>query len=716
MHDLAQTGAKNRSQKASILIVDDRPEKVLALEAVLEDLGQTIVTVNSGREALRQVLHQDFSVILLDVNMPGMDGFETAELIRQRPSSKHVPIIFITAFTDEMHASRGYSLGAVDYIQAPVLPEILRTKVTVFVDLFRKNLQLREQTDSLRHHAEQLQALAAAAVQINSAMSIDQMLLTIVDSARDVLGTHQALLLYLNPSNNGQPRTVSVGSYSERYRDWRGRPLDLATVANTALAKCRTSTRLTDTELRAHADWTIMGNLVIPPITGGMLAAPLCGRDGSNLGLVYVTDPQGDPFTTDDDAMLVQLAQMGSIAIENTLYSQEREANRAKDEFLGTLSHELRTPLNAILGWTELMKDEPMPAEVGHAFEVIGRSARAQATLIEDLLEVSRINSGKLQITARSMDLGGVIEAVVESIRPSASTKGVALQSQSGPLPVISGDPDRLQQVVWNLLSNAVKFTPAGGAVVVTAEASVDSITVQVQDNGLGIGPEFLPHVFERFRQADSSNTRRHGGLGIGLTIVKQIVQLHGGSVSVNSDGAGLGSVFSFTIPFASTVAAANDAGLPVPDATSANAEVSVGAEPSLEGLAGLGIVLVDDDDDAREVLTAVLIRHGLRVSAAASAAEAMQLCLARRPDLIISDISMPDEDGYSFIRRVHAMPESAVRRIPAIALTAHARASDRERTLEAGYNDHVAKPVNPADLITAIRHVMSHAAEAPAS
>jgi signal transduction histidine kinase/response regulator RpfG family c-di-GMP phosphodiesterase len=700
--------------KANILIVDDRPEKVLALQAVLEDLGQTIMSANSGREALRHVLHTDFSVILLDVNMPGMDGFETAEMIRQRPSSRHVPIIFITAFADEMHTARGYSLGAVDYIQAPVLPDILRTKVAVFVDLFRKTHQLRQQADSLRQRAAQLQKLSAAAVVINSAMSLEQMLQTIADSARDVLGTHQAIVLYLGEPSTRPAAPRAVGSFSDRYRDWRDRPLDLAPVVHTVVARSRVPTRMTDPELRAHPDWEIVGNLVIPPVTGGMLAAPLCGRDGSNLGVIYVTDPDDDAFTGDDEAILVQLAQMGSIAIENTIYSQEREANRAKDEFLATLSHELRTPLNAILGWTELMKTQKMETDVSHAFDVIGRSALAQAKLIEDLLEVSRINSGKLQIAPRPMALRPVLDAALDSVQPAAEAKGICIVRDVGTLPDLSGDPDRLQQVVWNLLTNAVKFTPAGGTVRVSALADEGSgaVTVSVRDDGMGISPSFLPHVFERFRQADSSNTRRHGGLGIGLTIVRHIVQLHGGLIRVHSDGVGKGSEFSFCLPLERpavgadgepTVAGVGD--------TAAHDAVS----DTAHSLAGLSVLLVEDDDDTREVLSAVLRRHDATVRSAASVAEAMDLFAEQAPDLIISDISMPDEDGYSLIRQAQALAKKAKRHIPAIALTAHARPVDRERALAAGYHEHVSKPIHPSLLIAAIRQVMAKAvADAP--
>src|SRR5688572_21781854 len=441
--------------KVSILLVDDRPEKLLALEAVLEDLGQTVVRAYSGREALRHVLNHEFAVILLDVNMPGMDGFETAQLIRQRKSSQHVPIIFITAMGDEMHAARGYALGAVDYILSPVVPEVLRSKVAVFVDLFRKTEQVKRQAESLRSRAAQLQKLAAASVAINGALTIDKMLQTITDVARDVIESHQAITLFVDPRATQRPgKTEAFSSFSDKYAQWRGKPLDLDAIAHTLAAQSRTATRLTEAELRDHADWLIVRDVDIPPIKGGMLAAPLTGRDGNNLGVIYLSDrSEGDFFTAADEAVLVQLAQMASIAIENTLYAEEREANRIKDEFLSTLSHELRTPLNAILGWTQLLRmGKPSENELSRGLDVIERNVRAQTKLIEDLLDVSRITTGKLRLSVRPTALAPVIEAAVDAVRPGASAKGIRLEVDvSAPADQIYGDPDRLQQVVWNL-------------------------------------------------------------------------------------------------------------------------------------------------------------------------------------------------------------------------------------------------------------------------
>ena len=731
--------------KVSILLVDDRPEKLLSLEAVLEDLGQTIVRAYSGREALRHVLNQEFAVILLDVNMPGMDGFETAGLIRQRKSSQHVPIIFITAMGDEMHVSRGYALGAVDYILSPVVPEVLRSKVAVFVDLFRKTQQVQRQAESLRRRAAQLQKLAAASVAINGALSPDRMLQTITDVARDVIGSHQAITLFVDPRPAGPrpgARTEAFASFSEKYADWRGRPLNLDPIADTVVARSRTATRMTEAELHEHVDWTVVKASNIPPIRGGMLAAPLTGRDGNNLGVIYLSDRnEGDFFTGADEAVLVQLAQMASIAIENTLYAEEREVNRIKDEFLSTLSHELRTPLNAILGWTQLLRmGKTDPGELTHGLNVIERNVRMQTKLIEDLLDVSRISTGKLRLTVQPIALAPVIEAAADAVRPAAEAKRIELITKFDGVPDrIAGDPDRLQQVVWNLLSNAVKFTPQGGRIEVSLERAGEQARIRVTDSGQGIDPKFLPYVFDRFRQADSSSTRSHGGLGIGLTIVRHIVELHGGTVHADSRGEGHGSTFHVNLPVKAArpdaAPAPHGTGAAVPadrepsaprfaaagtaiDSSTLSSTASGPVDPAGAGVAspvgapgdgadsqldGVRVLVIDDEPDARELIAVILTRGGADVSTAESAVEGMQLLGRTKPDVIISDIAMPGDDGYAFIQRVRQLTPGDGGSIPAIALTAYAREEDRRRALSCGYQAHLTKPVEPTQLVSAV-------------
>jgi signal transduction histidine kinase/DNA-binding response OmpR family regulator len=706
--------------RAAILIVDDRPEKVLALEAVLEDLGETIVRAYSGREALRHVLDQEFAVILLDINMPGMDGFETAALIRQRKSSEHVPIIFITAFGDEMHAARGYSLGAVDYILAPVVPDVLRTKVMVFVDLYKKSEQLKRQAEFLRQRAGQLHKLTAASLAINSALSVEKMLQVVTDTAREIIGAHQAgTVAVLGPARN---RPTRVSSFSHKFPDASEccRSLE-GTDAYRQVVEENRPVRMTQVELERLRGWhetapvPAVAGVPVPgkaPRMRGWVAAPLTGRDGRNMGLIQLSDRFEGDFTHDDEAILVQLAQMASIAIENSLYSEEREANRVKDEFLATLSHELRTPLNAILGWTQLLKMEGAGGEVGHGLDVIERNARSQAKLIEDLLDVSRITTGKLRLNMRQTELGPAVQAAADAVRPTVEAKQIEIDCRLDAADsVVHGDPDRLQQVFWNLFANAAKFTPAGGKITVRLDYTPagDAVRMRVTDTGAGIEPKFLPYVFDRFRQADSSSTRSHGGLGIGLTIVRHIVEQHGGSVYAESPGEGLGATFTVLLPLAK--ADAGRAG--APSAAPVRLPSRAGGEQDgLPNLYGVRVLIVDDEPDAREVIGQILRRCGADTAAAGSTREALAVLGRERPDVLLSDIAMPDEDGYELIRQVRALPPEEGGGLPAVALTAYARDEDRQIAIAAGFQAHLVKPVEPIVLASAVAGLAPKAPE----
>jgi PAS domain S-box-containing protein len=387
------------------------------------------------------------------------------------------------------------------------------------------------------------------------------------------------------------------------------------------------------------------------------------------------------------------------LAREQTARQEAENANRLKDEFLATVSHELRAPLNAILGWVKLLRQGKLNAEAAaNALETIERSARAQNRLIEDLLDVSRIITGKLRLDVSSIDATLVTRAALASIRPLAEAKGVALTERlgAGEVPV-SGDPNRLQQVIWNLLSNAVKFTPKGGHVELELATRDGQAVVAVKDSGQGVRPEFLPYVFDRFRQADSSSVRRHGGLGLGLAIVRHLVDMHGGSVHVDSEGEGKGSTFTVMLPLDT-----KDAEQSRPASPLAAPGLSSSAE-SVPRLNGLRILVVDDEEDARRLLVEVLASFGATVMAAKSASEALDAVRARRPDVLVSDIAMPEEDGYSLIRKVRSMSEERGGRTPAVAVTAYARLSDRVRALSAGFQSHLAKPFEPAELATVV-------------
>ncbi|HYY98037.1 MAG TPA: PAS domain S-box protein [Pyrinomonadaceae bacterium] len=378
---------------------------------------------------------------------------------------------------------------------------------------------------------------------------------------------------------------------------------------------------------------------------------------------------------------------------------EAEEANRLKDEFLATLSHELRTPLTAILGWSRLLRGGGVNTEAAErALESIERNADAQKQLIDDILDVSRIVSGKLRLDVRPVSVVSVIEAAVDAVRPAADAKGIELGVDIGSrMGALNADPSRLQQVVWNLLSNAVKFTRRGGRVEVSAERLDDAVRVRVSDTGRGIEPDFLPYVFDRFRQADSSTTRTHGGLGLGLSIVRHIVESHGGTVTAESGGKGLGATFTVTLPVAGRphVQAAPAA------ADAAHSDRKDECPPSLEGL---HVLVLDDEEDTREVVAAILDKCGARVTQAADAAQALESLGAGGFDLIVSDIGMPGVDGYEFIRTVRTRErEAGARPTPAVALTAYAREEDRLRAFRAGFQMHMAKPVEPGELTAVV-------------
>jgi PAS domain S-box-containing protein len=381
------------------------------------------------------------------------------------------------------------------------------------------------------------------------------------------------------------------------------------------------------------------------------------------------------------------------------------EANRIKDEFLSTLSHELRTPLNAILGWTWLLKSGNLDEEgTQRAVTTIERNARSQSQIIDDLLDVSRIITGKLRLKVRRVDLPQVIEAAVDAVRPAADAKAIRIETWFDPeAPAISGDPNRLQQVIWNLLVNAVKFTPEGGWIAIRLERAGGQARIRVSDSGIGISPDFLHFVFDRFRQADSSTTRIHGGLGLGLAIVRHLVELHGGTVRAESAGEDKGSTFTVALPI-TPLRALRPAG-PLPERSGEDEDGGAAEALEVQEIQELRILLVDDERDAREMLPSVLEQFGGRVRTAASAEEALEDLLHAGADVLIADIGMPDVDGYELIRRIRGL-DGEIRDIPAIALTAYAGEVDRRKALDAGYQVHLAKPVDPHQLAAAVARV----------
>ena len=382
---------------------------------------------------------------------------------------------------------------------------------------------------------------------------------------------------------------------------------------------------------------------------------------------------------------------------ESSARAEAEKANRLKDEFLATLSHELRTPLNAVIGWSRMLNSGRLDPETSlHAQEVIARNASAQKQIIEDILDVSRVITGKLQLHLRPVDLATVVHAALDAVRPALEAKEIRIDTKiDSNLRAISGDPDRLQQVVWNILSNAAKFTPTSGEVHISVRQSGTHALIQVQDNGPGIDPAFLPYVFERFRQADGSTTRTHGGLGLGLAIVRHLVELHGGMIGVENRAESQGAIFTISLPLPTGF-------LQVEILDRANAAFGArqAEQPNLEGL---NILIVDDEPDALDVITVELVQYGANVTGVSNAEEALKLLEQRSFDLLVSDIGLPKMDGYELIRRVRKLEEGREKRIPAVALTAYARVQDRMQAILAGFSTHVAKPIEANELVTVV-------------
>ena len=441
------------------------------------------------------------------------------------------------------------------------------------------------------------------------------------------------------------------------------------------------------------------------------IIVPLTAR-GRTLGaLTLATAESGRLYTEDDFRFAQDVAFRAALAVDNArAYDDAQAANRLKDEFLATLSHELRTPLNAILGYSRLLDSGMMTADKHtHALQTVERNATALTQIVEDILDVSRIISGKIRLNIQPVDLPAVVADAVETLAPAAEAKGIRVQTILDPRAApISGDPDRLQQIVWNLLSNAVKFTPRQGVVQVRLERVNSHVEIVVSDTGIGISADFLPHIFERFRQEDSGSTREHGGIGLGLAIVRHLVELHGGTIHAASGGRDQGSTFRVRLPV-----------MIVHHETPLERRVhptteSVGMATQLPDLHGLYVLAVDDDADARSLVSETLGTRGARVVAVESAEEALQTLAQHRPDVLLADIGMAHSDGFSLIKRIRQSDDHSLREVPAAALTAYARAEDRMKVLQSGFQMHLAKPVDPAELIVAVASLAKRTGQLP--
>jgi signal transduction histidine kinase/ActR/RegA family two-component response regulator len=448
-------------------------------------------------------------------------------------------------------------------------------------------------------------------------------------------------------------------------------------------------------ELEAHPEWGRLGLDEGRLPLRGWLAAPLGAGVGAPVGWIQLSDKESADFSAQDESLMVQLGQMAAGAAENILSAEAREANRIKDEFLATLSHELRTPLQAILTWASALREELVdPGTLARGLEVIERNARAQTRLIEDLLDVSRIITGKLVLDKQLVCLQELARTVAEDVRPTAERKQVEVRIESEPIDsFVSGDPNRLRQVIGNLMANSVKFTPAGGRVEIGVSTRDARVELRVRDTGAGISPTFLPHLFERFRQGGGDTTRPHGGLGIGLAIVRHLVDLHGGSVRAESEGEGRGATFIVSLPLTETQRGMQSGA--VPGITTAR------LQPRLDGLR---VLIVDDERETRECLQVALEQYGAVVVGVGTAAEALAILDGQGIDVLVSDLAMPGEDGYSLIRKVRARPGDRCASIPAAALSAHVRVEEKADAVLAGFDLHLSKPIDPVALAATVQ------------
>jgi len=695
-------GAATADGKVNILIVDDRPDKLLAHETILAELNQNLVRATSGREALRCLLKQDFAVILLDVNMPGMDGFETAAMIRQRPRSATTPIIFISAVNDkDTHVSRGYSLGAVDYILTPVVPEILRAKLAVFVDLYKKTEQIKRQAEEravfFREQAaraeaearqEQLGFLAEASNVLAASLDFER---TFENLAFLIVPRLADFCLIQIADEDGALQQVAVAQripQEKTEQSDRGASSLLVQAAQRAGAQtyktgksllfCEIDERILEALFAAEAE----RNSIEQSGLSALIVVPISAR-GRVLGvitLMYLTEDR--PCGENELALAEELGQRAALALENAqLYkaaqkalSEAERANHAKDRFLAMLSHELRTPLTPVLtSIFEVESDEQISSEVRDSLQVIRRNVELEARLIDDLLDLTRISKGKLQLSLEYVDAHVLLRSALDICQSEIKNKKLRVETELDATKVnLRADPARLQQIFWNLIKNAVKFTPKRGQLTLRTSDEVDGrLRVSITDTGIGIDSETLPKVFNAFEQGERSGT---GGLGLGLAITKALVETHGGQITAESAGEGRGATFTASFPLAE----------PASPATTRNVSLPGGARKSMR------ILLVEDHEDTNRSLTNLLRRRGYQVQSADSISSALECAANGSFDLLISDIGLPDGTGIELMERL-----GTEHSLTGIALTGFGMEDDIRRSRDVGFSEHLVKPVD---------------------
>lgn len=689
-------------KRLRILHLEDDLLDAELVEATLQEagLGCECVRVDNRRDFENELEEGCFHLILADYSLPSFDGVTALAMAQSlRPQ---LPFIFLSGALGEERAIETLKSGATDYV--------LKQRLDRLPSSIARALRESQARLERERAKESLLFLSGASVMLGTSLDYETTLSNLANLSVPVLADFCLVdvldsegVSRLEAANHVQPeRTAQLREMRHKFPLVKERPLGArrAPRQNESLL----IKEVTEAWLRKMAVNDEHFQRLLALNARSCMMVPLQAR-GRTLGTITFTTLQqnqptpnaGRRYDAHDLALAQSVAGRAALAIDNArLHRETQDAVRTRDEFLATLSHELRTPLNSMLGWTQLLRSGSLDAEMSsQALEIIERNTKAQAQLIEDLLEVSRIITGKLRLEVKPVELGEVVSNALEAVQLAGEAKGITIEYSIDRPGVVAGDAHRLQQVVWNLLSNAIKFTPKGGSVAVSLDVVDSYVRLAVCDNGQGIAPDFLPHVFERFRQADSSSTRTFGGLGLGLGIVRQLVELHGGTVAAHSEGEGLGATFTVKLPLMA-VQIAPDKGI------SATGEpLHFGSLPDVPcaQLDGVRVLVVDDQEDARRLIAAVLEGCGAQVTTASSALEALEHMETERFDLLLSDIGMPEEDGYAFIQRVRALPNQSAR-IPALALTAYARESDRDRALASGFQAHGVKPIEPAKLI----------------
>ena len=757
----------NAEPKVDILLVDDNPHNLLALESMLADLGENLVKARSGREALKLLLDQDFALILMDIRMPGMDGYEAAELIRTRERSRHIPIVFLTAHSmSEPQVFKGYSVGAVDFLLKPIVPEILKSKVTVFVELFKKTEQVKRQAqllreaeqrdnekklfeakrkfeqDLLREEMDQERRLSEAMSQRADELersivereraeealrrSNERLTLLAETANRLLLGarpqefmgslfqrlsSHLHLELYLNYLVYEEDRMLRLDSYGGLAEDASAEQEWVAFGEGVSGAVALGRGAIIAEDVQASTD-TSKASLRVLGVTA-FACYPLLA-DGRLLGTLSFGTRRRPSFHSDELQVMQVVCDQVAMAMERARLIVELQkraeelanADRRKDEFLAMLAHELRNPLAPIMNAVHLLNHDDSKNDVvrKRAIATTERQVRHMIRLVDDLLDVSRITNGKIQLRKQAVTLEAVVEHAVQTSRPVLEDRRHELTILLPSEPVeLWVDPTRLAQVIANLLNNAGKYTDPGGLISLICERQEHEVVIRVKDTGIGLAPDMLARAFDMFVQSERGADRSQGGLGLGLTLVRRLVEMHGGTVLALSDGVGLGSEFVVRLPLDDATVTANMAavkvnGAPVddpgPDGSEPAWAPSVPAPPPS---AALRILVVEDNDDIRETLKDLLEMCGHHVDVAEDGSSGVERTLFLRPDVALIDIGLPGLDGYQVAERIRAeMPDAGTR---LIALTGYGQPDDKRRALAAGFNAHLVKPVDFDDL-----------------